>query len=122
MKNLINKNKLLFIYIISIFIISLMFSILEYIGVSYNFLKTLIIILNLIMVSIYAYKNSSSNNLQGYKSGFRSGVKMCLTLLIINIITFNSFSFKTLIYYLIIILISIISAIICKNKQKNYSS
>ena len=122
MKNIVKKNKLLIIYLFSIFLISLIFSILEYIGVSYNLLKTLTIIINLIIVSLYAFKNSSSSNLSGYKSGFRSGVKMCFTLLFINVITLNSFTFKTLIYYLIIMITCIISAIICKNKQKNYSS
>ena len=63
MKNIIKKNKLLIIYLFSIFLISLIFSILEYIGVSYNLLKTLTIIINLIIISLYAFKNSSSSNL-----------------------------------------------------------
>ena len=119
MKNSIKKYKLSIGYILSILIISVIFSIFEYVGLPYTVLTTLEAILNLILVFIYSYINSSKSCLNGYKSGFRSGVKIWLILLILNIITFNDFTFKYLIYYLIIMFISITAGIISKNKNSS---
>lgn len=122
MKSFIKKNNILLKYLVSIIGLSLIFTCLEYIGISYNILTIILLIINFALAFIYSYKNALKSDLNGYKSGFRSGVKIWLILLILNLITLNKFSFKTLLYYFIIMLICIISGIIGKNKQKNYSS
>lgn len=122
MKSFIKNNKILAVYLICIIVFSFVFTILEFAGISYDFLTKVLLIINLILSFFYSYKNSIRSNLNGYKSGFRSAIKIWLMLLILNLITLNSFSFKTLIYYFIIMLICIIGGIIGKNRQKNYSS
>lgn len=122
MKTLINKNKLLFKYLLIIMILSILFTTLEYIGLSYKFLTTLLLIMNLCLTYLYSYKNAIRSTSKGYKSGIKSGITLISTLLILNIITLNKINYKTIIYYLIILLVSIASSIIGKNKQKNYSS
>lgn len=122
MKSLLSKNKILFKYFIFIIILSFVSTCLEYMGVSYNLVHKINIFINLILVFIYSHNCTKNNSDKGYKIGFKSGLKILLILFILNIITFNNFSFKTLIYYLIILLVSISSSIISKNRQKNYSS
>lgn len=122
MKSFIKNNKILAVYLICIIVFSFVFTILEFAGISYDFLTKMLLAINLILSFFYSYKNSIRSNLNGYKSGFRSAIKIWLMLLILNLITLNSFTFKTLIYYFIIMLICIISGIIGKNRQKNYSS
>lgn len=119
MKKFYNKYKLSILYVVSIIILSLLFTILEFIKIPFNISSIIIIILNFILTFIYAYINAKNSLLQGYKSGFRSGVKIWLMLLIINIITLNSFNFKLLLYYMIIMFISIIAGIISKNKNSS---
>lgn len=122
MKTLINKNKLLFKYLLIIMILSILFTTLEYIGLSYKFLTTLLLIMNLCLTYLYSYKYAIRSTSKGYKSGIKSGITLISTLIILNIITLNKINYKTIIYYLIILLVSIASSIIGKNKQKNYSS
>ncbi|MBR5662710.1 MAG: DUF3792 family protein [Bacilli bacterium] len=122
MKNFIKNNKLLLKYLIVIFILSFIFTILEYMGVSYTALTTILLILNVILSFIYSFKNGKNTKLNGYKSGIISASKLWIMFIILNIITLNKFTFKSLIYYLIIMSICIIGGIIGKNKQKNYSS
>ena len=122
MKTLINKNKLLFKYILIIMILSILFTTLEYIGLSYKFLTTLLLIMNLCLTYLYSYKYAIRSTSKGYKSGIKSGITLISTLVVLNIITLNKINYKTIIYYLIIMLVSIASSIISKNKQKNYSS
>lgn len=122
MKTLINKNKLLFKYLLIIMILSILFTTLEYIGLSYKFLTTLLLIMNLCLTYLYSYKYAVRSTSKGYKSGIKSGITLISTLVVLNIITLNKINYKTIIYYLIIMLVSIASSIISKNKQKNYSS
>ena len=122
LKSFLKKNKLIEVYLGLIIILSFLFTILEYINISYSILSNILFILNFILAFIYSYKSSLKTPLNGYKSGFRSGVKICIMFFIINFITLNKFSLKTLVYYIMIMLISITSGIFGKNKQKNYSS
>lgn len=119
MKNFINKYKISISYITLLFIISFIFTVLEYLGLPYKLSTTIEWLINIILVFIYAYINGTKSNLKGYLSGFRSAVKIWLILLILNLITFNNFTFKFLAYYLIIMFISIIGGIIGKNKNSS---
>jgi len=118
MKNIFSRFQLSIIYILCIIVFSFIFTIFEYLGLSFSISKTVLTIINLVLAFIYAYINASKSSLNGYKSGFRSGIKILVILLILNLITFNNFTFKTLIYFFIIMLTTITSGIISKNKQK----
>ena len=122
LKNYIKKNNLLIKYIIIIFVLSLLFTLLEYVGISYKFLTTTLFIINIILIFINSFKVGIRSKCSGYKSGILFGIKAITLLFLINIISLNKISFKCIIYYLILMLISIIGSIIGKNKQKNYSS
>ena len=122
MKNLLKNNQLFFKYIYITVIVSLFITILEYIGISFSLLSMLSILTNLLLVFIFSYKNSKNKLIRGYKSGIKFGIKIWIILFIINVVTLNKLTMKCLLYYVIIMFISIIGAVIGKNKQKNYSS
>ena len=122
MKNVINKYKLSISYILVVILTSFIFTLFEYIFFNYKLFSILEIILNYFYVFIYSYMSSRKNPLNGYKSGFRSGVKIWIILILLNLITFNNFTLGILLYYIIILIIAIIAGIISKNKEKNYSN
>ena len=122
MKNVINKYKLSISYILVVILTSFVFTLLEYIFFNYKLFSILEVILNYFYVFIYSYISSRKSPLNGYKSGFRSGVKIWIILILLNLITFNNFTLGVLLYYIIILIIAIIAGIISKNKEKNYSN
>lgn len=117
MKSLYKKHKPSIMYILIIFLVSFIFTILQYVGVSYNLLINIEYIINFILVFIYSYISSTNTNKKGYKIGIEAWFKIIIILSIINIITLSGFSIKTLIYYLILLIISILGGIIGKNKR-----
>ena len=116
MKNVINKYKLSISYILVVILTSFIFTLFEYIFFNYKLFSILEIILN------YFYISSRKSPLNGYKSGLRSGVKIWIILILLNLITFNNFTLGVLLYYIIILIIAIIAGIVSKNKEKNYSN
>ena len=121
MKKYFYKHKLSFIYSISILVISIIFSLLEYVEINYNILITIQTIKHVTFIFIYSYIESSKTNKKGYISGLYSSLKILLILLVFNLITLNKLSFKSFIYFIIIIFICVCSGIISKNKQKKLS-
>lgn len=121
MKNFLIKNKNILTYLLLITLISLVFTVLEYIGLSFKISSIIISLINFILIFIFSFNNAKKDSIEGFKSGFRSGVKIWAILLIYNLITFNNFTFKLLIYYFIILFISIAAGIFGKNKQKKSS-
>lgn len=119
MKNFINKFKFTIIYVTSLLLLSIIFTLIEYFGGNYSLCTTLLSIINFILVFIYAFLSGLKTNVQGYKCGIRSFVKILIILLTINIITLSTISFKTIIYYFIILTLSISGSILGKNKQKS---
>lgn len=71
----------------------------------------------LIEVFIYSYTNGKRSSLKGYKEGLKSGIKVCLILLLIKILSFTGINATMAIYFLIIIMTSILGGIIGKNKS-----
>ena len=76
-------------------------------------------IINFIFIFIYAYKNARKSNKKGYITGINSSIKLWIITIIINIILLNSIHLKTILYFLMILIICMLSSIIEKNKQKN---
>ena len=73
----------------------------------------------LIYILISNIKNGKNIKDKAYKYGFINGLITILTLFILSIITFSfSFNLKTIIYYLLIIFISILGSIIGINKKR----
>lgn len=121
MKNLFNKYKLILIYIIILLFLSFISTILEFAGINYTICTSLLSIINYILIFMYSYIEAKKVNIKGYISGLKSALKILIVLLIMNLVTLNNFNFKTVIYYLIIIIIGLLGGIIGKNSQKKLS-
>ena len=119
MKKLIKRYKLSIIFLFVLMITSILFTTFEYIGINYIFLTRLELLLSLIYVFIYSYIKASKSLLKGYKIGIKSGLSILILFTFINIITLNALTIRMIIYYIFILLISIISSIMQKNKRKN---
>jgi len=75
------------------------------------------LIIPCITVLIGSYKFGKLNKFRGYLSGFYLGLSFIIFTLIINLLFYQSFSLKLLIYYLIITLFSILGGMIGKTKK-----
>ena len=119
MKKLINRYKLILSFIFIITITSFLFTALEYANINYMVLTCLERILSYIFVFIYSFIKASKSSLKGYKIGLKSAIYIIILYSLINIVTFSKVSLYMIIHYLLIIVISVLSGIIQKNKRKN---
>lgn len=117
MKSFYKKNNLSIKYMLLIILISFLFTTLEYFGANYNFLIKTEYVISFIFVFIYSYINTNNSSLKGYKIGIKSWIKIIIILSIINIITLSGLSAKTLFYYIVLLIISLLGGIIGKNKR-----
>ena len=107
-------------FILYIIIITSIQSILNLIITIPNTINTFI---SLILINLYIFINNINIGKtitdKTYKTGFINGLTTILTLIILNIITFNfKINLTTIIYYLIIIFISVLGCIIGINKKR----
>ena len=83
-----------------------------------NVLKITELLIPIISIFIGSYILGKSSNNKGYIEGLKYGIAWIILFLIINLISKN-FTYLSLIYYLIIIIIAIVSSIIGINRRKN---
>lgn len=83
-----------------------------------NVLKITELLIPIISIFIGSYILGKSSNNKGYIEGLKYGVAWIILFLIINLISKN-FTYLSLIYYLILIIIAIVSSIIGINRRKN---
>ena len=83
-----------------------------------NVLKITELLIPIISIFIGSYILGKSSNNKGYIEGLKYGVVWIILFLIINLISKN-FTYLSLIYYLILIIIAIVSSIIGINRRKN---
>lgn len=119
LKRFFNRFKLNILYIAALLILSLIFTLLEFIGISYQLCITTFNIINFMLIFTYSFINGKKANTNGYKCGVKSGIKIIILLATINLITLSGFSVKTVFYYILIMVISALGGITGKNKQKN---
>lgn len=114
-KNIIKKIGIfILIEILLIFIVSL----LNLIGVNSSITKMIVFISNIIVFFMFGYKSGKKSNRKGVSEGLINGITLIGILLIISLIFFaKAFSLGTALYYLSLLTVSIISAIIGKNKK-----
>lgn len=118
--SIIKKYKNIYKLIIYILIISSIQTILNLI---FNINNTINTFISLSLILIYTLisniKNGKNIKDKAYKYGFINGLITIITLFILSIITFSfTFNLKTIIYYLLIIFISILGSIIGINKKR----
>lgn len=107
-------------FILYIIIITSIQSILNLIITIPNTINTLI---SLILICLYILINNINIGKtitdKAYKTGFINGLTTIIILTILNIITFNfKINLTTILYYLIIIFISVLGSIIGINKKR----
>ena len=83
-----------------------------------NVLKITELLIPIISIFIGSYILGKSSNNKGYIEGLKYGMAWLILFLIINLISKN-FTYLSLIYYLILIIIAIVSSIIGINRRKN---
>ena len=116
MKKILSKFKIYFLFIGIILISILLLSLLNTFGVPKNItniLSMIIMILTFLITGISKGKNCEKN---GYLQGLKIGSILILILILIGFISFN-FNFKTILYYLILLLSSVFGAMIGINKK-----
>ena len=108
------------IYTLCILIVStIVITILNYFNVLMgNVLKITELLIPIISIFIGSYILGKSSNNKGYIEGLKYGIAWIILFLIINLISKN-FTYLSLIYYLILIIIAIVSSIIGINRRKN---
>jgi len=117
----LKKLSLSFIYIIgSILILTFITTLLSYFNILNNkitsIIKIIIPILSMLIGGFYMGKNSLK---KGFLEGLKLGSVFSLILIIFNYLAFNnSFKFKYILFYIILIITSILGSMIGINKKK----
>ena len=83
-----------------------------------DILKITELLIPIISIFIGSYILGKNSNNKGYIEGLKYGMAWIILFLIINLISKN-FTYLSLIYYLILIIIAIVSSIIGINRRKN---
>lgn len=105
----------------TIFLILLLFvcSLLNLIGVNSSITNLLIFIYNISLFFIFGIKSGKRANNKGYLAGLKIGGLFLLLLIIINLFTNRViFSISTLIYYIVLILASVLGGMLGINKKE----
>ena len=105
---------LLISIIIPIFILTI-FNYFEIIN-NTNILKLIITLISILINSFYLGKNSKS---KGYIEGLKFGIIFIIFITLFNLILVNEFSLKITIYYLLILITSMVGSTIGINKKND---
>ena len=105
-KKIISSYKIIFIT----FLVLLSFvTFLSYFNlISNNMLKNIKFIIPILSIALGAFKIGRKSQKHGYLKGLYLGLSFIFIFFIINLIFYHSFNLKLIIYYLIILLVSIL--------------
>ena len=116
LKNYIKFSIINILYIIiSIFILRI-FNYFELLN--NNIIDTLKLLIVLISVFINSYIIGKNSKNKGYLEGLKFGSIFIIFILLYNLLFINQFTFKILIYYLLILVTSIVASTIGINRKK----
>lgn len=115
---MLKYKKYLFILLSYILLNIVISSIYYFSNITYSFISILLFIINIIYISIISYIIANKFNKKGIFIGLLSGISISLVLFILSLIFKCNIGIKVVIYYLIIILVSIFSSILNKNIKK----
>lgn len=91
----------------------------SYFGIIYgSVLKIIELLIPVISIFVGSYILGKNSNNKGYIEGIKYGSIWVLLFLVINII-FKNFTYLSLVYYLILMIVSIFASIIGINKRKS---
>lgn len=118
--NYLKYLKTLIYILIPIIILNLIISLLYYFNIigdsTANYIKLIIVTLSMLISDIYI---GSKANKKGWLEGLKIGIGTIIILFIISYLAFDQgINYKTLIYYFIIVISSILGSMIGINKRK----
>ena len=103
-----------------ILISSLILNIFYYFDIFNNTLyKILLIIFNSLIIGFSSYILGKNTNEKGYIEGLKFGLIIALIMFLLSLIFFRNIELGMIIYYIIIIIVSVIGSMIGINKKKN---
>lgn len=115
LKNLINSLAFFFIILLTS---TLLLTLLNYFNIlSPKIISILKLVIPLTAIFVSSYKLGKQSEKKGYIEGLKIGI-IIITLFLIIILSLNQFSMKSLLYYLILLLTSILSSMIGINRKK----
>ena len=115
LKNYLKYFSILLISIIIPIFILTIFNYFEIIN-NTNILKLIITLISILINSFYLGKNSKS---KGYIEGLKFGIIFIIFITLFNLILVNEFSLKIIIYYLLILITSMVGSTIGINKKND---
>ena len=119
MKNIIKYLKLSGIFLGIILFISFLFGLLNLVGVSTKITGILNVVVMMIIFLVFGIIEGVNAPKKGFVAGFKIGLIFIIMSVLVNLIFFgNIFKLSGLIYYLILILISILGSMIGINRKK----
>lgn len=121
-KIVLKYGKLIGIYILLELLISFFMGFLNLLGVKGFITSFIILVFNIILYSIYGYIIGKSTNKKGIVAGFIMAIILIIISLLITLIIFNNIGLKSIFYYLALLIITMISSTITKNKKEGSTS
>lgn len=119
MNRLINYLKFISIFLIMELAITFIMSLLNLLGVQSGITSLIIFIFNIILIFILSFINAKKKTKNGYLEGLFLGLIFIFIMILIKFILFNSnFNIATILYYLILIITSIIGGMFGINKKE----
>ena len=117
LKNFFLKFKIYFIFLGFILFLIFFLSLLNTLGVSKSITNIISIICSILLFIVIGYSSGKKCEKKGYIEGIKQGFILILILMVLGLITFT-FSFKTVLYYAILILSSTFGAMLGINQKK----
>lgn len=119
MNRLINYLKFISIFLIMELAITFIMSLLNLLGVQSGITSLILFIFNIILIFILSFINAKKKTKNGYLEGLFLGLIFIFIMILIKFILFNSnFNIATILYYLILIITSIIGGMFGINKKE----
>ncbi len=104
----------------SIFLIIIVFlcSLLNLIGTNYTITNLLLLIFNILAFFVFSFSTGKTATAKGYIAGLKQGLLFLGVLIIISLISSrNIFTLSTIIYYVVLLLTSLIGGMMGINKK-----
>ena len=118
MKKTFNYLKYISIFLIAELMLTFITSLLNLLGLNSGITTIILLICNIILFFLLSYKNASFWKKNGLLEGIIMGLIFIILMFLIKIILFdNTLYISTLIYYLILLITSILASLIGVNKK-----
>ena len=111
-------GKLSLKFLISLFLGSFIISLMYYFFMSSKTVKILSFIYLIVIFFIFNFQEGRQTKAKGYLSGLKTSSLFIFLMLIFNLLFFKNFSWLKIIYYLILVMVGVFSAMLGINTLK----